>query len=161
MSNQVFDSDNDMEGTGHFHGRRPAYIGLYVGNFEFAALTPIYGNDVGTTATGINGATGGDPDAYLPKLEAAYNFKFDAGYIRPFAGFQWYQIEETGIGNVTKDLDVYAYVLGVGGQVNIGAFYVNAQARLGRELELTQLEIGHKRGHQQPAVFKLGRRWRS
>src|SRR5512143_1000803 len=26
MSNQVFDSDNDMEGTGHFHGRRPAYI---------------------------------------------------------------------------------------------------------------------------------------
>ena len=131
MSNQVFDSDNDMEGTGHFHGRRPAYIGLYVGNFEFAALTPIYGNDVGTTAVGINGATGGDPDAYLPKLEAAYNFRFNAGYIRPFAGFQWYQVEENGIGNVTKDLDVYAYVLGAGGQVNIGAFYVNAQAAWG------------------------------
>ena len=43
MSNQVFDADNDMEGNGHFYGRRPAYIGLYVGNFEFAALTPIYG----------------------------------------------------------------------------------------------------------------------
>ena len=131
MSNQAFDSDNDMEGTGHFHGRRPAYVGLYVGDFEFAALTPIYGNDVNTTAVGINGATGGDPDAYLPKLEAAYNFRFNAGYIRPFAGFQWYQVEETGSGNVTKDLDVYAYVLGVGGQLNIGAFYVNAQAAWG------------------------------
>ena len=49
MSNQVFDSDNDMEGTGLFYGRRPSYIGLYVGNFEFAALTPIYGNNPGTT----------------------------------------------------------------------------------------------------------------
>ena len=54
MSNQVFDSDNDMEGNGLFYGRRPAYIGLYVGNFEFAALTPIYGNNVGTTGTSPN-----------------------------------------------------------------------------------------------------------
>jgi hypothetical protein len=131
MSNQVFDADNDMEGTGHFHGRRPAYIGLYVGSFELAALTPIYGANTGTTATGINGATGGDPDAYLPKLEAAYNFKFNAGYFRPFAGFQWYQVERNGLGNVTRDLDVYAYVLGASGQVNIGAFYVNAQAAWG------------------------------
>jgi hypothetical protein len=131
MSNQVFDSDNNMEGTGHFHGRRPAYIGLYVGNFEFAAITPIYGNNVGTTATGINGATGGDPDAYLPKLEAAYNFKYNAGYIRPKAGFQWYQVEENGLGNVTKDLDVYAYVLGVSSQVNVGAFYINAEVAWG------------------------------
>ena len=42
---------------------------------------------------GVHGATNGDPDAYLPKLEAAYNLKFDAGYIRPFAGFQWYKID--------------------------------------------------------------------
>jgi hypothetical protein len=131
MSNQVFDSDNDLYGNGLFYGRRPAYIGLYVGNFEFAALTPIYGNEVGTTAVGINGATGGDPDAYFPKLEAAYNFKFNAGYIRPFAGFQWYKVEETGAGNVTNDLDVYAYVLGASSQVNIGAFYVNAECAWG------------------------------
>jgi hypothetical protein len=88
MSNQVFDEDNDLYGNGLFYGRRPAYLGLYLGSFEFAALTPNFGSDVGTTATGINGATGGDPDDYLPKLEAAYSLKFNAGYIRPFAGFQ-------------------------------------------------------------------------
>ena len=70
MSNQVFDADNDMEGTGHFHGRRPAYIGLYVGNFEFAALSPIYGNNVGTTAVGVNGATGGRPRRLLPEARS-------------------------------------------------------------------------------------------
>jgi len=127
MSNQVFDADNNLEGTGLFYGRRPAYIGLYIGNLEFAALTPIYGNQTGTTDVGINGATGGDPDAYYPKFEAAYTFKFNSGYVRPKAGFQWYKVEENGIGNVNKDLDVYAYVLGASSQVNIGAFYVNAE----------------------------------
>ena len=142
MSNQVFDADDNLEGQGLFYGKRPAYIGLYVGNFEFAALTPVYGNDVGTTATGINGATGGDPDSYLPKLEAAYNFKFDAGYIRPKAGFQWYKVEENGIGNVTDDLDVYAYVLGVSSQLNIGAFYVNAEFDWGANWSLPNWDAG-------------------
>ena len=52
---------------------RPIFT-LYVGDFELAALVPIYGDDVNTTAIGVNGATGGtDPDSYIPRLEAAYN----------------------------------------------------------------------------------------
>jgi hypothetical protein len=131
MSNQVFDADKDLQGEGLFYGKRPAYIGLTIGNLELAAATPVHGDDVGTTAVGINGATGGDPDAYLPKLEAAYRLVFGSSYIRPFAGFQWYRVEQNGAGNITKDLDVYTYTVGASGQWNIGAFYLNAEVAWG------------------------------
>ena len=110
MSNQVFDGDNNLEGNGLFYGRRPSYIGLYLGGFEFAALTPAYGQNPGSTQgtspnlNGVQGATNGDPDAYLPKFEAAYQWKFDAGYIRPFAGFQYYKISAADTGTVTDKL---------------------------------------------------------
>jgi hypothetical protein len=97
MSNQVFGADKNLQGEGLFYGKRPAYLGLYIGNLELAAATPVYGGDVGTTATGINGATGGDPDSYIPKLEAAYKLGFGSFYIRPFAGFQWYRRWATAI----------------------------------------------------------------
>jgi hypothetical protein len=138
MSNQVFDADNNLEGNGLFYGRRPSYIGLYVGGFEFAALTPAYGQNPGTTQgtspnlNGVQGATNGDPDAYLPKFEAAYQWKFDAGYIRPFGGFQYYKIAASNPGTVTDTLDIYSYVLGIGGQVNIGAFYLNSEVAWGQ-----------------------------
>jgi hypothetical protein len=131
ISNQWFDADNDLYGTGNFYGRRPAGITLGIGNFEIAFLTPSYGADVGTTATGINGATGGDPDSYIPRLEASYTLKLNAGHIRPFAGFQWYKVEETGLGNVTGDLDVYSWVLGVSTKWNIGAFSIGGQLSYG------------------------------
>ena len=158
MSNQVFDSDNDMEGTGHFHGRRPAMIGLNIGNFELAALTPIYGNNVGTTATGINGATGGDPDAYLPKLEAAYNFKFDAGYIRPFAGFQWYQVGFERHWKRQRRSRRICLRPRSQHPMEHRRFLRERPSRLGRELELAQLEIGHQRRRQQPALSEPERR---
>jgi len=84
ISNQWFGGDNDLLGEGNFYGRRPAGLTLGVGNFEIAFLTPSYGADVGTTATGINGSTGGDPDSYIPRFEASYMAKLGAGYIKPF-----------------------------------------------------------------------------
>ena len=138
MSNQVFGADNNLEGNGLFYGRRPSYIGLYLGGFEFAALTPAYGQNPGSTQgtspnlNGVQGATNGDPDSYLPKLEAAYNWKFDAGYIRPFAGFQYYKIAASDPGTVTDTLDIYSYVLGASSQWNIGAFYLNSELAWGQ-----------------------------
>jgi hypothetical protein len=131
ISNQWFDADSDLLGNGNFYGRRPAGLTLGIGDFEIAFLAPSYGADVGTTATGINGSTGGDPDSYIPRFEAGYMLKLGAGYIKPFAGFQYYKVEDTGLGNVTDTLDVYSYVVGVSTSWNIGAFSLGGQVSYG------------------------------
>jgi hypothetical protein len=131
ISNQWFDGDNDVLGTGNFYGRRPAGLTLGIGDFEIAFLTPSYGGDTGTSAGGINGATGGDADSYIPRVEAGYMLKLGPGYIKPFAGFQYYTVESTGIGNVTDDLDVLSWLVGVSTSWNIGAFSLGGQVSYG------------------------------
>ena len=137
ISSQFFDADGQNYGEGEFYGRRPAGLTLILGNFELAALTPSYGADVGTTATGINGATGGDPDSYIPRFEASYNLKFGSGYIKPFGGFQWYQVTEnqtatnTPPNNVTDDIDVWSWVAGISTKWDIGAFSIAGQVSYG------------------------------
>ncbi|HSO63450.1 MAG TPA: hypothetical protein VLR50_20620 [Desulfobacterales bacterium] len=131
ISNQWYGGDADLLGNGNFYGRRPAGLTLGVGNFEIAFLTPSYGADLGTTATGINGTTGGDPDSYIPRFEASYMAKLGAGYIKPFAGLQYYTVKDTGLGNVTDDLDVLSYVLGVSTSWNIGAVSLGGQVSYG------------------------------
>jgi hypothetical protein len=131
ISNQWFDADGDLYGEGNFYGRRPAGLTLGFGDFEIAFLTPSYGGDTGTSAGGINSATGGDADSYIPRVEAGYKLKLGAGYIKPFAGFQYYTVESTGIGNVTDDLDIWSWVLGVSTSWNIGAFSLGGQVSYG------------------------------
>jgi hypothetical protein len=131
ISNQWYNADNDMLGEGNFYGRRPAGLTLGIGNFELAALVPSYGSDLGTTATGINGTTGGDPDSYIPRFEAGYMLNLGAGYIKPFAGFQYYTVDQTGLGNVVDNIDVWSYVLGVSTSWNIGAFSLGGQVSYG------------------------------
>jgi hypothetical protein len=137
ISNQWFAADNDMLGEGNFYGRRPAMLQLNLGGFEIAALTPTYGGDVNTgsntAANGINGAVGGDPDSYIPRFEAAYQLKLGAGYIRPFAGLQYYTNTQTGIAgsNVTDDIDVLSWVAGISSNWNIGAFSIGGQVSYG------------------------------
>jgi hypothetical protein len=131
ISNQMYDSDIGMLGAGVFYGRRPSGLTLILGNFELAALAPSYGADTGTTSTGVNGTTGGDPDSYIPRFEASYNLKLGPGYIKPFGGFQYYTVEDTGLGNVTDTLDVYSWLLGVSTNWNIGAFTIGGQLSYG------------------------------
>jgi len=133
ISNQWYNGDNDLLGEGNFYGRRPAGVTLGLGDFELAFLATSYGTDVGTTANGINGAAAGsgDPDSYFPRLEASYMLKLGAGYIKPFAGFQYYTVESNGAGNITDDLDVYSYVVGVSTSWNIGAFSLGGQVSYG------------------------------
>lgn len=131
ISNQWFDADNDLLGTGNFYGRRPAGLTLMLGSFELAALVPTYGADLNTTATGVTGVTGNaDPDSYIPRFEAAYNLKLGAGYIKPFGGFQYYNVKE-GASNLTDDIDVFSWVLGISTSWNIGAFSIGGQVSYG------------------------------
>jgi hypothetical protein len=133
ISNQWFDADNDLLGTGNFYGRRPAGITLILGGFELAALAPTYGADLNTTATGINGVTGSpDPDSYIPRFEASYELKLGAGYIKPFGGFQYYTVQQGNTATtVTGDIDVLSYVLGVSTSWNIGAISLGGQLSYG------------------------------
>jgi len=133
ISNQWFDADNDLLGTGNFYGRRPAGITLILGGFELAALAPTYGADLNTTATGINGVTGTpDPDSYIPRFEASYELKLGAGYIKPFGGFQYYTVQQGNTAtNVTGDIDVWSWLLGVSTSWNIGAFSIGGQLSYG------------------------------
>jgi hypothetical protein len=157
ISNQWFDADGDLYGEGNFYGRRPAGLTLGIGDFELAFLTPSYGGDTGTSAGGINGATGGDADSYIPRVEAGYMLKLGAGYIKPFAGFQYYTVESNGIGTVTDDLDIWSWVLGVSTSWNIGAFSLGGQLSYGmNEGSVTGWDTGSNARAASQAYLKNG-----
>ena len=73
----------------------------------------------------------GDPDVYLPKIEAGYMLKLGAGYIKPFGGFQYYTVNECTGSGVQDDIDIYSYVVGVSTSWNIGAFSIGGQVSYG------------------------------
>ena len=151
ISNMAFDADKDMYGIGNFYAKRPPYIGLYIGDFELAFLTPVQGQTggIGSTSSGVmtpattkalsQSEAPGNPDVYLPKVEAAYQWRLGAGYIRPYAGFQWYQVHQTAApnysanpGSLQREADVLSYVLGVSTVWNIGAFSIGGQLSYGQ-----------------------------
>lgn len=131
ISNQWYDGDADLLGNGNFYGRRPVGLTLGFGNFELAALATSYGTTTGTSAGGVNGATGGDADSYFPRFEAGYMLKLGSGYIKPFAGFQYYTLENTSTSNYTDDLDIWSYVVGLSTSWNIGAISLGGQVSYG------------------------------
>jgi hypothetical protein len=168
ISNMMFDADKDLYGEGSFYTTRPAFIGLILGNFEIDFLTPVQGTTggVGSTTSGINmpvtaralpaqtGATG-DPDVYFPKLEAAYKLVLGAGYIKPFAGFQYYTVNSSApTQNVTDSIDVLSYVLGVGTSWNIGAFSIGGQLSYGMNEGVPNWANGYNVAAAQVPVLK-------
>jgi hypothetical protein len=121
ISNSVFDGDNNLNGIGTGWDYRPGQIRLQIGGFELAALEP----------NTPNITTGGDVDQFMPRLEASYKMKFNAFGLRVFGGFQAYEIEDTGAGNNTDDIDVYSWLVGAEGTANLGAFYISAGFNVG------------------------------
>jgi|WetSurMetagenome_2_1015567.scaffolds.fasta_scaffold47658_1 hypothetical protein len=157
ISNQFFDADKNMYGVGEFYGRRPAGVTLGIGDFELAFLPTSYGTETGTSTGGINGATGGDADSYFPRLETSYKLKFNAGHIKPFAGVQYYTVESNGIGNITGDLDVWSWVVGVSTSWNIGAFSISGQVNYGmNEGSVTGWDAGPNARSSSQAYLKNG-----
>jgi hypothetical protein len=168
ISNQWYDADNDMWGNGQFYGRRPQLIGLNIGNFELAFLTPQQGNTggIGSTTTGIltqvtNKATQaqagvtGNPDVYFPKLEANYNLVLGPGYIKPFAGFQYYTVHSGAPAQGVQDsIDLYTYVLGVSTSWNIGAFSIGGQVSYGQNEGLANWYQGYNNINQSQPILK-------
>jgi hypothetical protein len=143
ISGQVFASDDGLLGMGNFYGKRPGQLGLTIGGFDLALITnalsttgysvPTLGGTV--TAPGV-APTGGDVDNNIPKIEASWLMKFGSFDIRPFGGFQYFQVSSTdqsqALGTLTDDIDVISYVIGLDSMINIGAFYVGAQFAYGQ-----------------------------
>ena len=168
ISNQWYDADNDLLGNGNFYGRRPQGITLGIGNFELAFLTPQQGNTggIGSTTTGIltqvtNKATlaqagvTGNPDVYFPKLEADYNLVLGPGYIKPFAGFQYYTVHSGAPAQGVQDnIDLYSYVLGVSTSWNIGAFSIGGQVSYGVNEGLSNWSSGYNNFNQSLPIIK-------
>jgi hypothetical protein len=72
-----------------------------------------------------------DVDQELPKIELAYKFKSDMFFIDVFGGYQTYDLEVAG----KKSYSIDSYVIGGGGGVNFGAFYLNAGVHFGENLQ--------------------------
>ena len=92
FSNQVFNSDDDMEGSGVFHGRRPGQLTLILGGFELGLVTNALKN--GSSGASNIAPAGSDLDWNIPKIEARYTLKMDSFELSPFGGFQYFQVAD-------------------------------------------------------------------
>ncbi len=120
-SNSVFDGDGDLLGVGQFYEGRKPMIQLKMGGFKLALVSPTAASTIGT-----------DNEVDIPKIEAAYKFKSDTFFVDIFGGYQTYDaINATASG---KDESVDAYVVGLGGGINMDAFYAKAAVSYGINL---------------------------
>ena len=117
-SNSVFDGDGDLLGVGQFYTGRNPMVQWKTGGFKLAFVTP---NTPADDAIDDPNDVGGAIDLIIPKIEASYAMKGDAWFMDVFGGFQTYGIDYFE-GN---DPTVTSWVVGLGGGMNFGAFYVN------------------------------------
>jgi hypothetical protein len=99
----------------------------------------------------------GDPDVYFPRLEASYKLVLGTGYIKPFAGFQYYSVNSSApTQNVTDTIDLYSWVLGLSTSWNIGAFSIGGQLNYGMNEGLCNWANGYNVANAQLPVLKTG-----
>jgi hypothetical protein len=131
-SNSVFDSDGDLLGVGQFYTGRIPMVQWKTGGLKIALVKPNVPDDVeaGEGEFGFDedgNIEQGDPtvgvatDLIIPKIEASYKFKGDAWFMDVYGGFQTFGLDYFE-GN---DPTITSYVVGLGGGMNFGAFYVN------------------------------------
>jgi len=107
INNRVFNNDSNMFGAGQIYGHRRAQINLKFGDFQFAFIDP--------TA----GITGASTQVLIPRLEAKYDFKFDAFNGAVMAGYKTYKVNT----NLANENSVTSYIFGLGLKYVPGPFY--------------------------------------
>lgn len=111
--NQVYFQDNALDGFGGLSTGRRSQIAFTFGNFDFAVVS--------------NSQTDKKNfDVVVPKLEAAYNYKFGTVSGKVFGGYQTYKYD-----NATSDKSVNAYVAGLTTTVEFSPVLLNAVAWYG------------------------------
>ncbi len=121
-SNQVFGGDSDLLDVGGIYGGRKGEISLKIEGFEIALVNPQSPDPAGVD---------GDGDTRLPKIEAAYGFSTDQFNVTVLGGYQTYEVEAS---SDAGNYDVDAWVVGIGGGVNFGPAYVNANVMAGQNV---------------------------
>ena len=112
LSNQVYNSDEDLNSFGNPYAGRQAMLQLTFGNFKIAAIEP------DTDTLGVTGAT---TEVTLPKIEASYQLDMNNAYLLFAGGYQTYEIYNPAT-LTTNDVD--SYILALGGHVTFGSFYL-------------------------------------
>ena len=123
ISNQVWAGDNDLIGYGMPYGGRQPMIRLKTGGFQVALITPKAPLPPGYVVTGEEGISG-SIETTLPKMETSYNFKTDAFFIRPYAGYNTYVVQQTD----GRDRTLSSWLAGFTFGVTPGAFYFKGGA---------------------------------
>jgi len=121
-SNQVYGSDLDMLTMGGVYSGREAMLELKFGGFQVALVAPKTTATVGTYTT---------VDTDIPGIEAKYTFKQD-NFMIQVAGYQTYDIKKSNSASISID----SYVLGLGGTINIGQFYLAGDVFTGQNVGL-------------------------
>jgi hypothetical protein len=125
ISGQVFDSDLGLLGVGTNYGRRPGSIQLMYGGFTVALIEA---ND--SNSDGWSSFAGGDPDRYLPKIEASWGMSLDAFSFNIMGGYQYVEVEDMPPN--TEDVDVTSYIIGADVGFNFGPAYIKAAGSYGQ-----------------------------
>jgi hypothetical protein len=123
LSNQVFDNDSDLQYLGNAYGGRQGQIAvegeLGPGTLKVALIDQT--TDTLNTPDGV-------VEKLLPKFEASYEYKFtDAMSAHAFGGYQTYSVKYPRTFGGTSDFSVDSWVVGAGGDLNFGPFYVKPQ----------------------------------
>ena len=120
-------------GFGSIYGGREPQLKLTMGGFQFALVRPynlasLYSiNPAATTAdNAFATTTPADVDRNLPKLEASYTFNLGPAALWAGGTYQTVTYQTTSLTNLTNDIDVDSWQLGLGARTNFGPFYLNA-----------------------------------
>jgi hypothetical protein len=126
ISGQVFAADLGLLGVGTSYGRRVPGLQLMFGGFTVALLEP---NQEDGDGWGTFTDAGGDPDSYLPKIEAGWGMSMDTWNFNLMGGYQYVELEETGPDE--EDIDVSSWVIGGDIGFNFGPAYVKGAVSYG------------------------------
>ena len=138
ISGQVFNSDNGLLGRGTIYAFRPGNISLRFGGFDVALITNAGDSDAGDL-DGSLGASAGDVDVYLPKIEASYGMSFDTWNFAVRGGFQTYEIEDyLNAAGSTEDVTVTSWVLAADGGWNFGPGYLRGALSYGQNMSVAR-----------------------
>ena len=117
-SSQIVDHDLGLEGFGDlYNGRRPELM-LTFGGFSIAFINP-------DTDAWVDAVTY-DTQTIIPMIAVAYKAAFDMGEVQVAGGYNTFEIND--------DEDIHAYAVGLGAQLNFGAFGVFATGVWGQNM---------------------------
>lgn len=130
-SNQIgaikTDGDEDMLSTGMTYESRKPQIKLGIQGFELALIEPATGAPLNLSGNTYNGT-----DTTLPKIEAAYTFATDMFSIKPYVGYNSFDVETTGANQTSKSISSTLY--GLAFKVMLGPAYINGNVVGGSNL---------------------------